>query len=776
MPKLTAAGWAQNLWGIAEQRTFTAGQIVVAGSKYHRKQKKRVDYLLRVAPDFPIAVVEAKAAYHTASAGMQQAKGYAQVLGLSFAYATNGREIIEFDFLTGLETTIPDFPTAAELWARLRVRSGLTEDQAKRLLVPFYPALNKEPRYYQHTAINLAVEAILKGQTRVLLTMATGTGKTFVAFQICWKLWSTGWNRTGEHRGPRTLFLADRTTLVEDPHDGVFSPFKDARHQIAGGNVIKSREMYFATYQAIARDERRPGLYREYPPDFFDLIVIDECHRGSARDDSNWREILEYYQPAFQLGMTATPLREENRDTYNYFGDSIYTYSLRQGIEDGFLAPYRVHRVVTSFDVDGWTPPKGTVDINGQEIPDRKYTTTDFERVISLPARTRAIAFHLTRYLRRTDRYGKTIVFCVDQEHAAEMRTALSNLNADLVQQDANYVCRVTSDEGDVGRGFLKKFQDVDTRFPVILTTSQLLTTGVDAPAVKNVVLIRLINSMTEFKQIIGRGTRVAEDCGKGFFTILDYAGSATTRFADPAFDGDPVASDSTTLDENGEEVTVTDETPPPEPDPADDYDDTGIIRDGPDGPRRIKLRYDGGAVQIVADVVHELDADGKTLRVVQLIDYTAERVRTLYPTATDLRRLWADPTRRSEISDALAERGIDFDDLSRAMNQPDADPFDLLCKLAYNAPLKTRRDRATVLRADRKAFFEQFPPAARQVLGELLDKYAEHGVSQLKVPDVLKVPPIANHGNIAEIAALFGGADALRNAVTEMQTLLYAS
>lgn len=513
---------------------------------------KRADYILRYRPDFAIAVVEAKPTYATPGQGLQQAKEYAEILGLKFAYATNGHGIVEFDFTTGLEREIDVFPTPEELWSRLTASESLSAEAAEKLLTPSYHLSGKSPWYFQEIAINRAVQAVAQGKQRILLTMATGTGKTVVAFQICWKLWSSRWNRTGEYRRPRILYLADRNILVDDPMAKIFAPFGDARWKIQNGQAVKSREMYFAIYQAIARDERRPGLYREYAPDFFDLIIVDECHRGSARDDSNWREILEYFEPAYQIGMTATPRRQDNADTYNYFGAPIYTYSLRQGIEDGFLAPYRVHRVVTTWDAAGWRPSQGDLDRYGREIPDEEYRTPDFERIVSLRARTEAVARHLDEYMRRTDRFAKTIVFCVDQEHADEMRRALNNLNSDLVRGNPDYVCRVTSDEGDVGRGHLSNFQDLERRTPVILTTSQLLTTGVDAPTVQNIVLLRVINSMTEFKQIIGRGTRVRDDYGKLFFSILDYTGSATRLFADPEFDGDPTIETEQTIDEDG--------------------------------------------------------------------------------------------------------------------------------------------------------------------------------------------------------------------------------
>jgi len=771
VPRLQAAGWDNDPHRINEQVTFTDGRIIVAGRRGRRRPGKRADYILRYRADFALAVVEAKPTYATPAEGLQQAKEYAEILGFKFAYATNGHGIVEFDYTTGLDRELDAFPTPAELWARLTAAESLAAPASELILAPAYHQLGRLPRYYQEIAINRAVQAVAQGVPRILITMATGTGKTEVAFQICWKLWSSSWNRTGQSRRPRILYLADRNILVEDPMSKTFAPLGDARHRISG-RAVHGREMYFATYQAIAQDERRPGLYREYAPDFFDLIIVDECHRGSARDDSNWREILEYFAPAFQVGMTATPRRQENADTYNYFGDPIYTYSLRQGIDDGFLAPYRVHRIVTTWDAAGWRPSQGDLDRYGREIPDGEYHTGEFERVVALRARTEAVARHLTDYLRRTDPYAKTIVFCVDQEHALEMRQALNNLNADLVRDNPDYVCRVTADEGDIGRGHLSHFQDLERRTPVILTTSQLLTTGVDAPTVKNIVLVRVIGSMTEFKQIIGRGTRVRDDYGKLFFSILDYTGSATRMFADPEFDGDPSIETEQTIDEEGE--PVEDETVVT-PEGEVEEDDEPLPPDEGDAPRR-KFYFDGGQVEIAAHLVYELDPDGNQLRVVQFTDYTADKVRTLYRNAADLRRQWADPDRRREIIERLAERGIDFDDLAEAANQPDADPLDLICHLAFNAPLRTRRERAQRLRTERRDFFEQYGPEARQVLEELLDKYTEHGTAQFVIPDVLEVPPISAHGNVIEIASRFGGVEQLRQAVIQLQTLLYAA
>lgn len=637
VPKLQAAGWDNRPHAINEQKTFTDGRVVFIGGKARRGKQKRSDYLLRYNPDFPIAVVEAKSRYRHAAEGLQQAKEYAEILGLQFAYSTNGIEIVEFDYTTGVERTILDFPAPDDLWARLRRAEGIVDDQvAERLLTPTFPDRAKPLRYYQEIAVNRAVQAALQGRKRALLTLCTGAGKTAVAFQICWKLWSARWNSKGVNRNPKILFLADRNVLVDDPMAKDFSPFGDARHKIAGGVAVKSRDMYFAIYQSIARDENRPGLYREYARDFFDLIIIDECHRGSARDDSNWREILEWFEPATQIGMTATPRREDNVDTYNYFGDPLYEYSLAQGIADGFLAPYRVHRVISDYDAAGWRPTRGELDRYGREIPDAEYSTRDFERVVALRARTQAIARHLAGFMAETDRFAKTIVFCVDQEHALEMRQALAALNTDLVKDHPDYVCRVTSDEGDVGSAHRAKFQDVETQTPVILTTSQLLTTGVDAPTCKNVVLARVVGSMPEFKQIIGRGTRLRPDYGKLAFNIIDYTGTATRMFADPAFDGDPVREDEAVINADGDIVEER-EIEEVAPDP-DDFPEGSDIPEGPvelgdegeNGPR--KFYVDGGEVSIVRHLVYELDSDGRQLACRQLTDYTGDKVRTLYP------------------------------------------------------------------------------------------------------------------------------------------------
>ncbi|HZM09490.1 MAG TPA: DEAD/DEAH box helicase family protein [Candidatus Limnocylindrales bacterium] len=773
LPKLYAAGWSDEQ--INEQKTFTDGRIIVAGSKVRRLAQKRSDYLLRYRRDFPIAVVEAKSIYAKPGDGLQQAKDYAQILGLKFAYATNGHGIIEHDFLTGRDNDVEGFPAPDELWGRIRGSEGIDDATAERVLAPCYHLSGKSPRYYQEIAINRAVQAILQGKRRVLLTLATGTGKTVIAFQVCYKLWNSRWNRTGEYRRPRILYLADRNILVDDPKDKIFTPFGEARWKIEG-RANKGREMYFATYQAIAKDDRRRGLFREFPRDFFDLVVVDECHRGIARDESNWREILEHFEPAFQLGMTATPLRDDNRDTYAYFGKPLYLYSLKQGIEDGFLAPYRVHRILSTVDAAGWRPTKGELDRYGREIPDGEYETKDFERLVALKARTEAIARNLTDFLKATDRFNKTIVFCVDQEHAEEMRKALNNCNTDLVEQYPDYVARVVSDEGKIGRGHLDRFMELETLVPAIVTTSQMLTTGVDVPTCKNIVLARVINSMTDFKQIIGRGTRVRDDYGKLYFNILDYTGSATRLFADPEFDGPPALLTEEQMDASGRQI----ESKVLEEEQVENTEELEIPTidelDKGDGELRRKYYVDEGTVKIAAHLVYELDVNGKQLRVVKFTDYTAENLRSMYPSAAALRSKWSSAQERAEIIQALEDRGISFEKLAEVANQPDADPFDLLCHVAFNAPLRTRRERAEMLKREKTDFFQQYGPDAREVLTQMLEKYVEYGTAQFQIPEVLYVTPFSDRRSVSEIVALFGRADQMRTAVNDMQTLLYAS
>jgi type I restriction enzyme R subunit len=773
VPKLQAAGWDDEPHSIAEQRRITDGRIVPRGGTFAREKPRKVDYLLRYSRDIALAVVEAKAGYRNATDGLQQSRLYAEMIGLKFAYATNGHTIIEIDYFHGTETEVSDFPTPTQLWDRYVRGQRIDPTAAKRLLTPGNYTQNKGERYYQQIAVNTAISEILTGNNRVLLTLATGTGKTAVAFQICWRLWESRWNRTGRPGRARMLYLADRNILVDDPKDKDFSVFGTARHKIESGKVDFSREMYFAIYQALAEDGRRLGLFKEYPNDFFDLVIVDECHRGSASDESSWRSILEYFAPAAQLGLTATPLRDDNRDTYRYFGNPVYQYSLRQGIEDGFLAPYRVHRVVTSVDATGFRPSAGDVDRYGRVIPDGEYHTKEFERILALRQRTRAIAKHLSDFMKKHGRYDKTIVFCVDQEHASEMRSALVELNADIVAQHPDYVCRVTAAEGDIGKGHLARFQDPEEKTPVILTTSQLLTTGVDAPTCRNIALARIVSSMSEFKQIIGRGTRVREEYGKLWFNILDYTGSATTLFADPEFDGQPEMITEDDLVDSGGETGGEDGEEKGEGD-SEGEGEGGVHEPPPPPPR--KFYFDGGAVEVVAHVVYELDPNGRQLRAIQYTEYAAERTRSICRSAEDLQKQWSDPDQRADVVARLTERGIDVAELGAMTGMPEADPFDVLCHLAFNAPLRTRRQRADRVRTGKTDFFDRYGVEARQILNALLDKYAEHGISEFTLPDILKVPPISDHGQISDIMRAFGGVDALRSAVIDLQRFLYAA
>ncbi|HEX9331570.1 MAG TPA: DEAD/DEAH box helicase family protein, partial [Anaerolineales bacterium] len=605
-----------------------------------------------------------------------------------------------------MECNLDAFPSPEELWGRLKGTFKFEDekDEMDALSQYWQEVGGKAPRYYQQVAINKAVNAVVEGQNRILFTMATGTGKTFVAFQIAWRLWKS-------QRKKRILYLADRNVLIDQAKDRTFSPMGQALHKIKG-KALKSREVYFSLYQALANPVTGENLYEQYPRDFFDLIIVDECHRGSANEEGSWRKILEYFESATQIGMTATPRRTNNVDTYEYFGDPIYTYSLRQGIDDGFLAPYRVYRVIPDVDASGLQIDPGVLDRFGREIPSDLYGTKDFERLISLLSRTEVVARHLTEYLKRTNRFDKTIVFCVDQEHALDMRKALDNLNADLSRIHVHYVARVVSDEQAVGRGHLDDFQDPEKETPVILTTSQMLTTGVDAPTCRNIVLFKPISSMIDFKQIIGRGTRVSEEHNKFWFTILDYVG-ATQLFYDPTFDGDPVRVTKTEIDKEGNETKVEDseegtlESPHPSPLPGGEGVRVGEL------PRKYYL--DNVQVYIAGEQAFELDPEGNVLKTIQFTDYVSDNIRRLNLTAEHLRRTWPLAEQRAEILNQLRARGIDPDHLAHVVHQEDADALDLLLHVAYNAPLVTRRERAEKLRQKKANFFNTFTPAARE-------------------------------------------------------------
>ena len=585
--------------------------------------------------------------------------------------------------------------------------------------------------------------------------MATGTGKTTTAFQICWKLWQQRWNLKGDSCHPKILYLSDRTILVDDPMNKEFAAFGEARHRIEHGEVVKSREIYFALYQSIGPRENNPGIYREYAEDFFDLIIVDECHRGSVQDDSLWRSVLEYFEPAVQLGMTATPRHEETRNTYQYFGDPVYIYTLKQGIEDGFLAPFRVRHVQTTADAEGWQPAPGQTDRHGQRIPERLYNTEDFDKTLLLRPRTEAIAQNLTESLKE-DPYAKTIVFCVDQEHANTMREILSNLNTEHVQRYPDYVSRITSNEGDYGRERLSRFQDIENDSVIIVTTSKLLTTGVDAPTVKNIAIVRGVGSMVEFKQMIGRGTRVCEESNKFTFNIIDYTGTSFKHFADPNFDGEPIDEDEEII-ETGDKKGGGKSTGPTI------HPSTGR-----------KFYVDEGTVTIAEEGVYILNPDGSQQHKTY-IEYAGDQIYSLYESESELREKWIDQKSRSEIVEGLKKIGIENELLAKELRFSDADPFDLFCYVAFGAPLQTREQRSQRVRTDTD-FLNKYTPLGQFVLGSLLDKYSQHGPDELKIPDALHIPPISEYGNIPEILKMFGGPDQLRNAVEELQRLIYKS
>jgi type I restriction enzyme R subunit len=779
LPKLHVAGWTDDL--ILEQRTFTDGKIVVVGRKAKRKKAKRFDYLLRYSQNFPIAIVEAKSKYKNASDGLQQAKEYAQMLKLKFAYATNGKDIIEFDFITGIEQKISNYPSPDELWKRLNAVDPLKEEIKDIFLKPFHPIPNKEVRYYQQLAVNAAVKAILEGKERTLLTLATGTGKTTVAFQIIYKLWNNRWNLKGEYRRPKILFLADRSVLVTDPHAKDFAIFGDARCLVPEEGLSSAREIYFSTYQSLAEDSNRIGAFRNLPRNFFDLIVVDECHRGSASDDSNWRIILDYFNAAVKLGLTATPLRDDNVDTYKYFGNPLYEYSLKQGIDDGFLAPYIVHRVVTDMDATGFEPQAGQLDDYRRPIPEGTYSTPDFERTLSVLPRTKTVARHLFDFMQKNGRDDKTIVFCVDQEHADQFRREISNLNRDLVQQYPDYVVRIVSEEGDTGKGYLSRFMDIDENVPVIVTTSKLLSIGVDIPTCKNIAIFRMVNSMTEFKQIIGRGTRVREDKEKLFFTILDYTGSATRQFADPDFDGMPPRITEEEIDDNGNVVDINElqsESFEEEKDAKEySYSEPEISCVSEDIiPYESKRKFylsNGIEVRIAVETVQMRDASGK-LRTVQFNQYAKKQITTLFTSVNEFRTKWNDLTERQNILAELETRGISIEQLMEVSKQKECDLFDLICFVAYDLKPLTRKQRADLLLKNKPDFFANYSENAREVLGLIIKKYIDYGLNQIR-PDIVLAPPISQIGNSKDIANEFGGIDEFIKAIEDLQILLYA-
>jgi len=761
-PALASSGWdIQNQ--IREEVSFTAGRIFVHGTKVKRGDAQRADYVLYYKPNMPIAVIEAKDNNHSVGGGMQQALGYADALDVPFAFSSNGDGFLEHDRTcqegtVERELPISSFPKPSELWKRYCTAKGIVSTTESIIAQDYHAdVIGKTPRYYQQIAINRTIEAITKGQNRILLVMAAGTGKTYTAFQIIWRLWRARAKR-------RILFLADRNILVDQTRINDFKPFESAMTKITNRQVDKSYEIYLSLYQAVTGNEEEKNIYKQFTPDFFDLIIVDECHRGSAVADSAWREVLDYFSSATQIGMTATP--KETRDVSNidYFGEPVYTYSLRQGIEDGFLAPYKVVRIDIDKDLQGWRPPAGKRDKHGRLVEDRIYNQIDFDRTLVLEKRTELVARKVTEFLRLTDRFDKTIIFCEDIDHAERMRQDLVNENADLVAASSKYIMRITGDDNE-GKMELDSFIDPESRFPVIVTTSKLLSTGVDAQTCKLIVLDQRIQSMTLFKQIIGRGTRIREEYDKFFFTIMDFK-KATELFADPDFDGDPVqiyepkgdASPVPPDEEIGEEQ-VAGKTPMDMP-------------HAPTGEKRVKYIIDDVPVMIVAERVQYYGTDGKLITE-SLRDYTRKSVRKEFQSLDVFLTAWSHADRKSAIISELEKHGVLLEVLAEEVGK-DLDPFDLVCHVAWDQPPRTRHERAEKVR--KRDYFAKYGEKACNVLNALLDKYADEGIVPIEDITILNIHPISDFGTPLELVAAFGGRQKYLEAVQELEQLLYAA
>jgi type I restriction enzyme R subunit len=751
---------------VREEHYFTKGRVVVRGKAVSRGEARKADYLLSYKPNLPLAVVEAKDNNHSVGAGMQQALEYAEVLDVPFAYSTNGDAFLEHDRTgtgTSVEREIPldQFPSPGELWQRYCAAKGLKTDEEPIVTQDYFDdGSGRMPRYYQRIAVNRTVDAIARGDDRILLVMATGTGKTYTAFQIIWRLWKAGAKK-------RILFLVDRNILADQTKTNDFKPFGRAMTKITNRTVDKSYEVYLCLYQAVTGTEEEKNVYKQFSPDFFDLVVVDECHRGSAAEDASWRKVLEYFSSATQIGMTATP--KETRDVSNieYFGEPLYTYSLRQGIDDGFLAPYKVVRITTDRDAS-WRPSAGARDKHGQEIEDREYNLRDYDRGnLVLEKRTELVAQKVTQFLRATDRFHKTIVFCENVDHAERMRQALVNANGDLAAANARYVMRITGDN-DEGKAQLDNFIDPESAYPVIATTSQLMSTGVDAQTCHLIVLDKRIQSMTEFKQIIGRGTRINEDYGKLYFTIMDFRG-ATALFADPAFDGDPVQiyepgpGDDPVPPDDGTDGTPGDTDDPAVTDPTGDPP--------PGGGRVVRYYVNDVAVRVATEQVQYLDAGGKLITE-SLRDYTKKSLRNTYASLDVFLTAWNGADRKRVILDELAKQGVFLDELAELVGR-DYDAFDLICHVAFDQPPLTRRERADNVR--KRNYFTKYGVQARKVLESLLEKYADTGIANIEDIKILTLDPFKNMGTASELVSAFGGKQAYMAALQELEKQLYA-
>lgn len=794
LPAVKRAGWDEMLQ-VREEVYFTKGRIIVRGKLVTRGKAKKADFILYYKPNIPIALIEAKDNNHSIGHGIQQGLDYAATLNIPFVFSSNGNGFVFHD-RTGRSVPIEAnlgldaFPSPADLWARYRAWKGL-DDEAEQIVLQDYfdDGSGKAPRYYQVNAVNAAIEAIAKSRDRVLLVMATGTGKTYTAFQIIWRLWKAG-------RKKRILFLADRNVLIDQTMVNDFRPFGPAMAKLSTNaktiekqdgtkedltlaldkkrRVDTAFEVYLGLYQAITGPEERQKLYREFSPGFFDLIVIDECHRGSAAEDSAWREILDHFSGATQIGLTATPKETEYVSNTDYFGRPVFTYSLKQGISDGFLAPYKVIKVHIDRDVEGYRPELGQLDRDGNEVEDRIYNAKDFDRHIVLDDRTVLTAKKTTEFLKESgDRYQKTIVFCVDEEHAARMRQALVNENADLVAENPRYVMRITGSDKE-GQDQLGNFIDPESKYPVLVTTSRLLSTGVDAQTCRLIVLDRAVGSMTEFKQIVGRGTRVHEDTKKYYFTLVDFRG-ATGHFADPDFDGDPVQIYEP---DEGHPITPPDDTPTAaEGDdailPTPDEDETIIDQPGrplpPDYPLR-KVYVDGVGARILAERVEYLDENGK-LVTESLRDFTKSALKKRFASLDDFLKRWKEAERKQAIIEELEAEGLALDAIADELGK-NLDPFDLICHVAFDRKPLTRRERAENVR--KRDVFTKYGGQARAVLDALLEKYRDEGVLNLDDASVLKVTPFTAMGSVVQLIKAFGGKEGFQRAVHEMQDALY--
>lgn len=774
-PAILKAGWQQTQF--REEVKLTDGRVMVQGklasrvtNPEHKNGPKRADYVLYARQNVPIAVVEAKQNKFKVGHGMQQALGYAEMLDVPFSFSSNGDGFLLHD-TTGLtqpterKLKLNEFPSLDELWPLYKQWKGLTTEESIKLVEePYYSdGTGKAPRYYQRVAINRTIEAVANGQDRIILVMATGTGKTYTAFQIIWRLWKA-------KKKKRILFLADRNILVDQTMQQDFSPFGEVMHKITNREAKKNYEIYLALYQAVTGKEEWKKIYRQFPEDFFDLVVIDECHRGSADEDSAWHEVLDYFKTATHLGLTATPRETEDVSNIRYFGDPIYTYSLKQGIQDGFLAPYKVIRIVSDKDAAGYTPERGKADKQGNVIPQREYNTKDFDRNLVLEKRTSFVARKIWEYLSATDPYAKTIVFCDDQDHAERMRQELVKLIPEAAS-NRKYVMRITGDDAE-GKAQLSYFIDNDEKFPVIATTSKLLTTGVDAKTCKLIVLDQNINSMTEFKQIIGRGTRIREDYNKLYFTIMDFKG-ATRLFADPDFDGDPVMIYEPTEDEPivppddviMESSTDISELEPPGYEPGDG--------EGEPGEGRTKYYVDDVNVGDGVEQTRYLDADGKLITE-DLRDYSRRKLQEEFGSLKEFLKRWNETERKQKLLQELEDQGIPVELLKEAVpNSSEFDIFDLVAHIAYDQKPLTRQERAKNVK--KRNYFGKYGDQARAVLEILLEKYADHGISDIEDPKILELPPFDQYGTKTQIRrGIFGSPEKFTQALTELEQALY--